>query len=326
MPQRNGPRSTDVTARLALADTVHTALAAWQETLRNGRGLAEGTIVTYTQDIAHFLGFLQGYLGEGAVSLEHITELELRHFRAWLAARHGEAFTPESSARAVSSLKSFYRYLAKTHGTENAAIFNLKSPKVGKGVHKALSVDDSFASLTAIAELHPEPWVAKRDWAVLTLIYGGGLRISEALNLSLGDFQHAGGVLSVIGKGNKERLIPLLPEVKEALESYIALCPYLKSGKKADPLFMGVRGDRLHTATFQRQIRKLRAYLGLPDRVTPHAFRHSFATHLLSEGGDLVTIKELLGHESLSTTQRYTKIEASRLLDVYRNAHPKGKA
>ena len=333
MPRRDGSRSTGVTSvipvsaglsQLELAPSLKAALAAWQEALLHGRGLAETTLETYTQDIAQFLGFLQHYLGEGVVSLEQLAELELRHFRAWLAARHAEEFATASSARAVSTVKSFYRHLAKTAGIENAAALNIKAPKIGKSVHKALSIDDSFASLKAIGELHPEPWVAKRDWALLTLIYGGGLRISEALNLTYGQLRHAGDSLTVLGKGNKERLIPLLPEVKEALQSYVAICPHLKAARDAHPLFYGVRGEQLHTATFQRQIRKLRGYLGLPDRVTPHAFRHSFATHLLSEGGDLVTIKELLGHASLSTTQRYTKIEASRLLEVYKNAHPKG--
>lgn len=304
------------------------AFDGWLDWLRHTRGLAVSTCATYAQDASQFLTFLHGYLGEGDVTLNHLKEMELRSFRAWLAERHQQEYTPESSARAVSTLRSLYRYLSRNHHIENAAIFNLKAPKIRASVHKALSEEDASHALGEIRELHPEPWVAKRDWALLTLLYGCGLRISEALSLTLGHVRHADGGLVILGKGSKERVVPMLEEVREAIDTYREACPYLSQDSRADntPLFLGVRGARLTPQVFSRQLQKLRGYLGLPDSVTAHTFRHSFATHLLAGGGDLVSIKELLGHESLSTTQRYTKVDAARLMQAYRNAHPRGKA
>lgn len=330
MPEPDGPRYTRIIKALPIASDVQKAVDSWFPYLQNRKGLAEATQVAYAQDLAQFLRFLHTYRETDAITLRQMKNMDLRSFRAWLAQRQRDGFKAESSIRAVSSIRAFYRHLHRAEGVENAAIFNLSAPKRKQSVHKALSEEDTLRSLDEIKQLHPEPWVAKRDWAILTLIYGTGLRISEAINLTVGQWKAAKetGGLRIIGKGNKERLVPLLSEVRAALEDYAVACPYLRGGDDAPaetPLFLGVRGGPLSVVVFTRQVQKLRKLLGLPDSVTPHAFRHSFATHLLAGGGDLVAIKNLLGHESLSTTQRYTKVDVKRLMSAYEEAHPKGK-
>jgi integrase/recombinase XerC len=276
------------------------------------------------QDASHFLSFFQKH-GGGNVTLDQLASLEMREFRAWLAARRQEEIGDSSNARAMSSIRNFYRYLERQHGIENSAVFNLRMPRLKKPLPKALSETDSLNALDTLKTLHPETWVAKRDWALLTLIYGCGLRISEALALDCGDIETAANGLRIRGKGRKERIVPLLEPVVEAIRDYQKTCPYLQHTQPNAPLFLGVRGAALSPVVFQRQIQHLRAYLGLPDSATPHAFRHSFATHLLAGGGDLRSIQELLGHESLSTTQRYTHVDTARLMAAYNNAHPRAR-
>jgi len=297
---------------------IATALAAWQEWLRHGKRASEYTLISYQTDITHFLHFLSQHLG-GRVRLSHLAALEAKDFRAWLASRT-HAFQATSTARALSTVKSFYRYLEKQSLLKNDAILHMRGPKLPKSLPKALAEPQSVQALEGIGHQHEDDWVNKRDIALLVLIYGCGLRISEALGLRYQDTPQ-GDALRILGKGNKERIVPVLPAVAHAITEYVAACPYPFSANA--PLFLGKRGKALDPAIFQLQIRKLRNALGLPETVTPHAFRHSFATHLLSAGGDLRSIQELLGHASLSTTQRYTHVDKTRLMNAYKNAHPR---
>ncbi len=293
-------------------------MAAWEEWLLHGRRSSQHTLVSYQNDLAHFCRFLSQHLGQ-SVGTPELRALQARDFRAWLASRHSE-YEATSTARALSTVKNFYRYLEKQHGIANTAIFHIRGPKTRKSLPKALAQAQTEDAMAAIAVQQEEGWVAKRDLALLVLIYGCGLRISEALSLRYKD-RPQGDTLSIIGKGNKERQVPVLTAVREAIADYVSDCPYPFSAQ--GPLFIGVRGKALDPGIFQRELRKLRGLLGLPETTTPHAFRHSFATHLLAGGGDLRSIQELLGHASLSTTQRYTHVDQKRLMDAYKNAHPR---
>lgn len=289
----------------------------WLQWMGQVRVASRHTLVSYRNDIDHFLAFMSEHLG-GRVTLKALTQLEARDFRAWLASRTSD-FEASSSARALSSVKSFFRRLEKLGKAENAAIFHIRGPRIKKSLPKALAEDQAASMLSRIGE-HTEEWVGKRDLALLVLIYGCGLRISEALSLSYKDRpQH--DVLTITGKGNKQRQVPVLPMVRFAIAEYEEACPYPFSPET--PLFLGQRGKKLDPAIFQKTLRTLRAQLGLPESTTPHAFRHSFATHLLSAGGDLRSIQELLGHASLSTTQRYTHVDRDRLMKAYKDAHPR---
>jgi integrase/recombinase XerC len=223
----------------------------------------------------------------------------------------------------MSSVRGFFRFLEKRGLARNAAIGMVGAPRPPKSVPKALGVAEALEAIGSVGGLGRERWLAARDTALLMLLYGCGLRIGEALALDRADAPR-GDALVVTGKGRKQRLVPVLPAVKQALADYLALCPYKGSGD--DPLFVGARGERLNSGVAQRQVRRLRAALDLPETATPHAFRHSFATHLLAGGGDLRTIQELLGHASLSTTQRYTDVDAKHLEAVYLRAHPRARA
>lgn len=303
---------------LPIAADLQRTLTMWQDWLRDVRRASEHTITAYHIDISHFLRFLSTHLGD-KVTLKHLGKLETRDIRAWLATRAGE-FESTSTARALSTVKSFFRYLEKQGHVKNAAIFHIRGPKLKKSLPKALVEEQASEALAAIGALQDEPWVAKRDLALLTLIYGCGLRISEALSLTTKDIPK-GDSITITGKGNRQRLVPILPIVKTAIDDYMKACPYRFS--KGSPLFIGKRGKLLDPAIFQKQLRKLRVQINLPETATPHAFRHSFATHLLSAGGDLRSIQELLGHASLSTTQRYTHVDKDRLLKAYSSAHPR---
>lgn len=296
-------------------------LNAWLEWLKGARRVSPHTLAAYRSDMEQFCAFLYEYLAEGPLTAEMLSRLEHRELRAWLAHRRQDELSDSSNARAMSSIRNFYRYLQRETGLENAAVFNLRMPRLKKPLPKALTAQDALNAVGTLKTLHPEPWIARRDWALLTLLYGCGLRIGEALSLTRGDVAEAGHGLRIRGKGGKERVVPVLPQVSEAITTYLAVCPYAGEGKT--PLFLGARGERLAPAVFQRQIRQLRAALGLPESATPHAFRHSFATHLLAGGGDLRAIQELLGHENLSTTQRYTHVDTARLMAAYKSAHPR---
>jgi integrase/recombinase XerC len=291
----------------------------WSHWLKSERGYSEHTVAAYQTDLRLFLEFLFSYL-EQDIDTNTLLSLSIKEFRAYLAKLHADGQSASSLHRKLSTLRSFYRYLERHNIGKNHAIFQLRSPKKPDILPKALPKPQATDTFNHIADVSDETWVGLRDTAILGLLYGCGLRISEALGLHLQDIP-SGNVLTITGKGNKQRQVPLLPSVKSAVMRYVESCPYPIMPDK--PLFFGVQGKSLSPQVFRQQLKKLRLMLGLPDSATPHAFRHSFATHLLAEGGDLRTIQELLGHASLSTTQRYTKIENAQLMDAYRNFHPK---
>ena len=292
----------------------------WGNFLCGTRRLASRTFETYLHHLSDFLLFLNSYLATN-VTIKEITDLDTTSLRAWLSSRHKREFALSSSAMALSAIKNFYRWLDRHKNIENSAPFNISSPKADKNLHKSLEVDDALQATKSIAELAKDDWQGKRDTAILLLLYGCGLRISEALSLNLEDTPK-GDILRITGKGNKQREVPVLPIVRQAVEEYIAACPYQITA--SSPLFISARGKRCAASTFYNQVKALQGYLGLPNYATPHAYRHSFATHLLTGGGDLRTIQELLGHASLSTTQRYTKTDAAHLLATYKKSHPRG--
>jgi integrase/recombinase XerC len=297
------------------------AIEDWQRWMMVEKNCSEHTLDAYGRDLAAFFGYLSGHLGfqPGLGDLENLTTTD---FRGYLAKRHNDGLSRSSTARAVSTLRNFFKFLDRHELAHNAAIKAVKTPKLPRSIPKPLSEVEAREALSSIGELHDTPWIAARDMAILTLLYGCGLRISEALNLNVEDVPE-GDAMVITGKGNKQRVVPVLPIVLEAIQYYLDLYP--KRLKKSGPLFVGVQGKRVNPGVIQRQVRKLRAYLGLPASATPHALRHSFATHLLAGGGDLRTIQELLGHESLSTTQRYTEVDQARLIEVYRDSHPRAR-
>ncbi|MGX5667039.1 tyrosine recombinase XerC [Rhizobium daejeonense] len=297
--------------------------AGWLQALAGERRLSENTLEAYERDTRQFLTFLTGHIG-GPAAIRDIRELRPADLRAFLAFRRKQGSGPRSLGRHLAGLRSFLRHLEKRGLVNAAGAGAIRSPKQPKSLPKPLSGSQALTIVSNEAQMHEEPWIAARDAAVLTLLYGCGLRISEALDLTPADFGNKTTALRITGKGNKTRLVPLLPAVAEAVATYIKLCPYHL--EEAEPLFRGARGGKLQPAIIQREMQRLRSALGLPDSATPHALRHSFATHLLGGGGDLRTIQELLGHASLSTTQVYTGVDAARLLDVYDRAHPRASS
>lgn len=292
----------------------------WLESLRDERRLAANTLDAYERDSRQFLSFLTGHLG-GPARIADIHTLRTADLRAFLAFRRRKGAGARSLGRHLAGLRSFLRYLERQGLVNAAAAGAIRAPKQPKSLPKPLTDRQAITVVAAETQLNEEPWIAARDAAVLTLLYGCGLRISEALGLRPADVQPGDTVLRVTGKGGKTRIVPLLPLVIEAVETYRRLCPYVLAPDV--PLFRGARGGPLQPAIIQRGMQKLRGAFGLPDTATPHALRHSFATHLLAGGGDLRTIQELLGHASLSTTQIYTGVDSARLLDVYDRAHPR---
>ncbi|WP_459462139.1 tyrosine recombinase XerC [Rhizobium sp. No.120] len=292
----------------------------WLDALGQERRLAAHTLNAYERDTRQFLTFLTGHLG-GPATIEDIHALRSSDFRAFLAARRKDGAGARSLGRNLAGLRSLLRYLEKKGLVNAAGAAAVRSPKQPKSLPKPLSDRQAITVVSDEAQLHEEPWIAARDAAVLTLLYGCGLRISEALDLKPQDFPPGATSLRITGKGNKTRLVPLLSIVIEAIDQYRKLCPYHLEADGA--LFRGARGGKLQPGIIQHGMQKLRSAFGLPDTATPHALRHSFATHLLAGGGDLRTIQELLGHASLSTTQVYTGVDSSRLLEVYDRAHPR---
>ncbi len=244
-------------------------------------------------------------------------------FRAFLASRAYESIKHASSARALSVLRGFFRFLDRRGFAKNAALAAIRAPKLPKSLPKALTVEEASATLELAPTLARQDWQGKRSLAILMLLYGAGLRIGEALSLTRREAPLTPGAISITGKGNKTRMVPILPAVAAAVTDYLAVCPH--ELKRDAPLFVGARGRALNPRPVQAEMAKLRLMLGLDPRATPHALRHSFATHLLGEGADLRSIQELLGHASLSTTQRYTAVDAARLTAVYDKAHPRAK-
>ncbi len=291
-------------------------VAGWLADLQHNRRLSAHTVRAYGQagfGLVAFLGPHLGRLVDGAA----LGRLTLSDFRAYLAARRGDGLANISVAREVSALRGFFLWL-RARGIACDGIAGLKAPRVPRRVPRPLSPADAAAVVADAGAQAGEPWVAARDEAVLLLLYGAGLRIAEALSLT-GAALPLGETLTVTGKRGKTRVVPLLPQVARAVEAYVALCPW--QAGQADPLFRGVKGGPLSAGLIRRAVQAARAALALPPSATPHALRHSFATHLLARGADLRAIQELLGHASLSSTQIYTAVDAAHLMDIYRNAH-----
>ncbi len=300
-------------------DFVRAQLAGWQRELGSVRRLSSNTLEAYSRDVDQFLSFLASHTG-GPVTLTTLKELRGADIRAFMAQRRNESLNSRSLARVLSALKSLFRFLEREGVVTSEALNVIRTPKLPKSLPKALTVLEARQTIAAPADMEERPWVAARDMAVLSLCYGAGLRIAEALALTGTDLE--GTTLPVTGKGGKVRLVPLIDAVRRSIDLYLELCPF--KPWPDEPLFRGVRGGVLSPRLIQMRVVQLRSALGLPPSATPHALRHSFATHLLGKGGDLRTIQELLGHASLSTTQIYTAVDTDRLLESYRKAHPRG--
>jgi integrase/recombinase XerC len=305
---------------LPLGEDLRRTIGAWLAHLEHERGASAHTLEAYARDLRQFLAWLKGDLGH-APCLADLARLDARRFRTFMAARRRAGLIGRSLARTMSALRAFFRWLEAEDIAKNRALTQIALPKVGHGLPKPLTVGKATAVVEGGMEAELD-WIKARDTAVLLLLYGSGLRISEALGLSRKDAPISGrDVLRIVGKGGKERLVPVLPLTQAAVTRYIALCPY--GLEDNSPLFRGAKGGRLGPRIVQLLMQRLREELELPQTATPHALRHSFATHLLSAGADLRQIQELLGHASLSTTQVYTEVDRERLLAVYNKAHPR---
>lgn len=283
----------------------------WQQWLLLERKYSQHTVDAYARDLSQFLAFF-----EQPANTFFLTHLQIKDFRKFIASLQN--MTKTSQARKISSIRNFFHWMEKKEILHNPEISVLNTPKKNKNLPRALGIDQTFDFLEESPNFENENWIKLRDIAVFTLIYGCGLRISEAVNTNIGDFDNQ-EFLRIKGKGNKERIIPLLPAVIQAINAYLEACPY--KNKYGDAVFLGARGERISPRIIQRQMEKIRNYMGLPSTITPHALRHSFATHLLAAGTDLRSIQELLGHSSLSTTQRYTEIEISHIQQEYEKAN-----
>ncbi len=307
-----------------VCEDTNLALSRWYEHIAAERQVAPNTLTAYTRDIESFFDYLRDHIG-GLVSLANLQELTPADFRGYLALRRRGGAGARTTARALSSIRSLFRFLERAGIVKNAALGTIRSPKLPHGIPKSLSVQQASA-LTEVVEEDSDParnWVGARDAAIFLMLYGCGLRISEALDLNIKDapLEDWQDVLRVTGKGRKTREVPVIPQVRIGLRRYLELYPgHLNND---DPLFIGIRGGRLSPRIVQLTTQRMRQALMLPDTVTPHALRHSFATHLLQAGVDLRSIQELLGHSSLSTTQVYTEVDRSHLIGVHSSAHPR---
>ena len=306
-----------VTASPDLAE----AVVRWQKHLAGERRLATNTVEAYLRDVSQFLSFLTAHLASPP-RLAELKSLSTTDIRAFMASRRNDGAGSRTVARGIAGLRSLIRFLEKDGSANGSALRAIRPPRQKKTLPKPLGVVAAHNVIAIENGLENEPWIAARNAAVLALLYGAGLRISEALGLRRADAPDRNGdALRIKGKGGKERIVPILPAVGEAIAAYLRLCPY--APERDAPLFVGSRGGPLNPRLIQRAMERMRSALGLPDTATPHALRHSFATHLLTNGGDLRSIQELLGHASLSTTQIYTGVDTERLIVAYRNAHPR---
>lgn len=307
---------------LRLGGDLERAVEGWLGHLGSERGHAGHTLTAYARDLKQFVDFLAGHLGHDPC-LGDLGRLDARTVRAFMSSRRRSGFSSRSLSRTISALRMFFRWLEAETTLTNRALMQVALPKVPHSVPKPLNVEKALEVTSPGASANLD-WVAARDAAVLLLLYGCGLRISEALSIQARDAPHPGrDTLRIVGKGGKERMVPVLPFVQNAVQRYVELCPYPLSPDS--PLFLGAKGGPLSPRLIQLAMERLRAELALPDTATPHALRHSFATHLLSAGADLRQIQELLGHASLSTTQVYTEVDRDRLLAVYDRAHPRAR-
>lgn len=304
-----------------LATDVQTQMRGWLKELAGVKRASSHSLTAYLHDVSGFLAFMSQHKGAG-VTLAMLAAAEERDFRAWMAYRVTKGYARSSNARSLSAVRTFYRYLNRSAGIENLAPLQVTAPKREKPLPKAPSEAQADAVLKGFSLQDKDPWIAARDHAVGMLLYGCGLRISEAINLTVGDVDHEQMSLRILGKGGKVRIVPLLQVVKRTIGEYLDQSPWHAQRNPAMPLFVGKRGKKLQPAIFTRMLQDMRRRMGLPESLTPHALRHAYATHLLSRGAELRDIQELLGHSSLSTTQRYTHVDATRLLDAYNAAHP----
>ncbi|NNE51139.1 MAG: tyrosine recombinase XerC [Sulfitobacter sp.] len=295
------------------------ALQTWLDHQRSLKGVAENTITAYQGDVADFLAFISQHKG-APQGLGALSKISISDMRSWMARTRGGGVGPRSMARKLSAVKAFYRWLAEREGFEPTAVLSTRAPRFQKKLPRPLAIDAAKALIDCVEIQSDRPWVAARDVAVLTLLWGCGLRISEALSLKGRDAPLPDS-LRILGKGNKERVVPVLPAARAAVDAYLRLCPH--PGGDDLPLFRAIRGGPLSPRAIAKVMADARMQLGLPASATPHAMRHSFATHLLDAGGDLRAIQELLGHASLSTTQAYTAVDTARLMEVYNRTHPK---
>jgi integrase/recombinase XerC len=293
--------------------------SAWLDALAHEKRASVHTLRAYGDDVARFLALQQEHLG-GRIDAAALSRLSAADIRAFITKRRAERLGPRGVQRALAAVRSFFRYLAREGIVDNPAPRTVRSQRIPRTLPRPLSEMDSVRAIEE-AGTHDVEWLAARDTALLTLLYGCGLRISEALGLTRGDVP-LGGALTVVGKGRKQRVVPVLPAVREAVDAYAKSIPF--SGTSIAPLFLSRRGKPMSAREAQLLMQRLRGRLGLSERATPHALRHSFATHLLAGGGDLRAVQELLGHASLSTTQTYTEIDTKKLMDVYAKAHPRG--
>lgn len=295
------------------------ALRDWLDTSRALNGSPDNTVDAYARDVSGFLAFMSEHKG-GDLGLAPLGRITVGDMRSWMAFTRGRDVGPRSLARKLSAVKSFMRWLSDREGFDATAILSTRSPKFTRKLPRPLS-EEAAREVIDVAGLQSDiPWIGARDTAIMILLYGCGLRISEALSLTGADLPLS-DTLRITGKGGKERLVPVLAAAREGVEAYLRLCPYPIT--RDMPVFLGARGRKLSPRMVQKVVERTRMQLGLPATATPHAMRHSFATHLLNAGGDLRTIQELLGHASLSTTQAYTGVDNARLMEVYARAHPK---
>jgi integrase/recombinase XerC len=320
------PAESLAVAALPAASDLAEKISAWLRGLAGERDLSPKTVEAYGRDLRQFLAFLTERNGS-APTIADFTGVAPADLRAFLARRRAEEVQSRSLMRALAGLRSFARYLERQGEARASAFFALRAPRIARSLPKPISPTDARAMADAETRAgeEREPWILARDAAVLALLYGAGLRIAEALSIRRKDAPiGAIDALTVIGKGRKERTTPIIGPVRAAVEAYLKACPYVLEDD--GPLFVGARGGELSPRIIQLTVARLRGALGLPDSATPHALRHSFATHLLARGGDLRTIQELLGHSSLSTTQIYTAVDSARLLEAYLSAHPRANA
>jgi integrase/recombinase XerC len=299
-----------------LSEALAAAFLAW---LAGERRAAAKTVETYGRDILAFFAFCSAHIG-GEIDAAALGRLRAADFRAWIAAEAKEGLIPATRARKLSAIKTFFLFLRKRHGVVNDELALIRRPRLSRPLPRALSMEDARLVAEDIGEGADTAAVQARNAALMCLLYGAGLRINEALSLNIRDWPAADNALRVTGKGNKQRIVPLLPAVREAVGTWLK---FHSAPSKDSPLFVGVQGKRLNAGVVQKFLRDFRYANGLPDHATPHALRHSFATHLLAGGADLRSIQELLGHASLSTTQRYTDVDTTQLMAVWRKAHPR---
>ena len=304
---------------LEIAPAARDALSGWLDHARALNGAADNTLSAYRADVTDFIAFMTGHFA-ASQGLAALARIGVPDMRAWMAHLRAQDVAPRSVARKLSAVKSFYRWLAERQGFEPTSVLSTRAPKFQKKLPRPLTEDAARAMIDTVALQSRDGWIGARDAAVITLLYGCGLRISEALGLAGRDLPLADS-LRILGKGNKERIVPVLPVARAAVQDYLRLCPYPMDHDA--PVFRGARGGALNPRLVQKVTEQARLQLGLPASATPHAMRHSFATHLLAAGGDLRAIQELLGHASLSTTQAYTAVDEVHLMKVYEQTHPK---